>query len=508
MPQTFLGLDIGQSTIKAVVLAKKGLTGGQILDARILDIHHCGGIEPALKKLAEDKTFCGLPCCVLLPSQEIMFRQVHLPFRDDNRIRRTLAFELEPLIPLPIEDVVTDYLMTARDGLLVAAMAKKSVQYWIEKVEESLGEISIMDASSSALTAQIADNPKRITCGMMLDIGRLSTHVAFFEDNAMMHSRSLAFGGKCLTEAIAKDLTVTHDEAEKMKTSSHDPRTGTRTVEACRNFCLELQNTIEYMKINGSLKNEPTRIILTGGGSLFNPLRKELETFFHASCEVLDLTRNKLWDIEENIRNRFSPPIMNTAMAAAMRFSTGRKSFNFRQGDFAAKDNSLDLKKQLKWSAVVAGTILALAVVNQLLDYGLKVKQLNGIKKQTAFTFKKNFPEAGNINESLQLQHMKTKLAENKKTFGFYEGLPETTTVELLNNISSLIPSSMDVVLTALSYENRVISMKGEAKTMDDVTSVKNSLSGSKFFMAVTLGSTSLSKDGNKVDFNLRIDVK
>lgn len=66
MPQNFLGLDIGQSTIKAVVLTKKGLTGGHVLDARLLDINACGGIEPALKKLAEDKIFCGIPCCVSL----------------------------------------------------------------------------------------------------------------------------------------------------------------------------------------------------------------------------------------------------------------------------------------------------------------------------------------------------------------------------------------------------------------------------------------------------------
>jgi len=262
------------------------------------------------------------------------------------------------------------------------------------------------------------------------------------------------------------------------------------------------------MKINGSLQNEPKRIILTGGCSLFNPLRKELETFFHTSCEVLDLSRTRTLTMEENIRSGFAPQIMNTAMAAAMRFSTGRKSFNFRQGDFAARNSSLDFKKQLKWAVVIAGIILTLAVVNQLLDYGLKTRHFNGIKKQIAFTFKKNFPEAGNINESLQLQHMKTKLDENKKTFAFYEGLPETTAVELLKDISGLVPTSIHVVMTGLNYENRVISMKGEAKTIDDVTSVKNYLSQSKYFKSVTMGPTSLTKDGAKVDFNLRIDVK
>ena len=69
-----------------------------------------------------------------------MFRQVSLPFHDDNKIRKTLAFELEPLIPLAIDEVVADYLTIPRDGLLVAALTKKIIRDWIEKVEGNLGE--------------------------------------------------------------------------------------------------------------------------------------------------------------------------------------------------------------------------------------------------------------------------------------------------------------------------------------------------------------------------------
>src|ERR1035437_2343661 len=97
MPQTVLGLDIGQSTIKAVLFTGKGLTGGRILAAQTIDINACGGMEPALKKLAENKSFHNTPCCISLPLNDIMFRQVSLPFHDDNKIRKTLPFQLEPL---------------------------------------------------------------------------------------------------------------------------------------------------------------------------------------------------------------------------------------------------------------------------------------------------------------------------------------------------------------------------------------------------------------------------
>ena len=41
MPQTVLGLDISQSTIKAVLFTPRGLTGGRIIAAQNLDINAC-----------------------------------------------------------------------------------------------------------------------------------------------------------------------------------------------------------------------------------------------------------------------------------------------------------------------------------------------------------------------------------------------------------------------------------------------------------------------------------
>jgi hypothetical protein len=50
--------------------------------------------------------------------------------------------------------------------------------------------------------------------------------------------------------------------------------------------------------------------------------------------------------------------------------------------------------------------------------------------------------------------------------------------------------------------------MQGEAKKIDDVSAVRNELLKSGYFKDVTIGQTSLTKDGDKVDFNLRIEVK
>jgi Tfp pilus assembly PilM family ATPase/Tfp pilus assembly protein PilN len=506
MPQTVIGLDIGQSTIKAVLFTKKGLTGGRILAFETLDISACGGIEPVLKKLTENKSFSKIPCCVCLPLTEVMFRQVNLPFHDDNKIRKTLAFELEPLIPLPIDEVAADYLTIPDDGLFVAALAKKSIRDWIEKIEGNLGNVSIIDVSSTSLAAQILSDRSPSSCGVILDIGAVSTAAVFYENGAIVQIRSLAFGGNQITQALANDMSVEKDEAEQLKIKANYPASCAKVDSVCSHFCSELKNTIEYMKLNGALQNDPAHITITGGGSLFVPLQKELKNSFSLPLEALDLIRSKQLEIDENIVSKHPPQIMNTALAAAMRLSAGRKSFNFRQGEFATQNAGFDIKEQLKWLAVVAGIIFFLAAVNQFLDYRLQTQNLAGIKKHIAFLFKKNLPEAPAVIDPVpQLQK---KLAENKKSFGFYEGSQDVPVVDLLKEISGLISTSHDIVINDFSYENSTVSIKAQAKNIDDVTAVKNELRQSKYFKDVTIGSTSLAKDGSKVDFDLRVELK
>ncbi|MCX5848765.1 MAG: PilN domain-containing protein, partial [Deltaproteobacteria bacterium] len=68
--------------------------------------------------------------------------------------------------------------------------------------------------------------------------------------------------------------------------------------------------------------------------------------------------------------------------------------------------------------------------------------------------------------------------------------------------------SSLDIVINSLSYENNIILIIGEAKKTDDISAVRNELLKSQYFKDVTMGSASLAKDGGKVDFNLRIELK
>jgi hypothetical protein len=369
-----------------------------------------------------------------------------------------------------------------------------------------LGEVSIIDISSAALTAAMLEKKSTDVCGVLLDIGASSTTAIFYENGIIVQLRSWAMGGNQITEALAAEMSVANDIAESAKINAEYNATKDKVSDYCHKFCLELKNTVEFLKLTNILQSDLTQMTLTGGGSLFPPLKKELEEYFALPVQTLDLARSKQIEIEGSLRSKYQPQIMNTALAAAMRPSSSKGSFNFRQGEFASKNVRLNLKEHLPWAAVVAGIIFSLAAINYILDYSIQTQRQNDIKKQISRIFKKNLPEAQAMVDPVQ--QLRTKLAENKKTFGLYEGARDIPVVDLLKEISGLVSTSHDLVITDFSYENITVLIKGQAKDIDDVTVIKNELAKSKYFKDVAIGSTSLSKQGTKVDFDLRIELK
>jgi len=105
------------------------------------------------------------------------------------------------------------------------------------------------------------------------------------------------------------------------------------------------------------------------------------------------------------------------------------------------------------------------------------------------------------------VQQLKTKREENKKPLVFREAAPCDGGGHFERNVRK-IPPTLEVTIKNFNYEKGLIALNGEAKNMDEVSSVKNALARSALFQDVEIGPTSLLKEGGNLDFNLRIQVK
>ena len=127
--------------------------------------------------------------------------------------------------------------------------------------------------------------------GIVIDIGAGKTAVAVFINDIILYATVLPFGGNNITTQIANDLTIPHDEAERIKVregcalySDDDGtvivKTGLRSDENLEIPISELNKIIAvqiknfFRKIKEHLETmhrytiPSKRILLTGGGSL------------------------------------------------------------------------------------------------------------------------------------------------------------------------------------------------------------------------------------------------
>ncbi|MHB8770224.1 MAG: pilus assembly protein PilM [Syntrophales bacterium] len=491
MPERILGLDIGASSVKAVLLSR-GLRGGyRLLAFRLVDLAAAGGLPEALEQLFADQTFRGSVCVTTLPSAALSFRNVKLPFRENRKIRQTLPFAVEPLIPAPLDEVFIDYTLvgqTDQTEIFAAVAPRLLVGERTALLAPYVRETAVIDIDAVPLALRLMEKPGFPEAALILAVGSQETTAVFTAGGRVVHVRSYPFGGETAKEpgAIAPEVA--------------EPR-----GDACDRFLNELRNTQESLLWQGGLAQPPGRIILTGGGSRAAGLAERLAALFTVPVETTNLAESEGIEIDPALGQPWDPAVMDQALAMAARPMAKREGFNFRQRASEARAGYGELRNRLKRAAVAAFVVLVLAGIEIGLGDATDRLRLATLKRDITAEFKKSYPEATRIVDPLS--QLRGKIAEARKlSAGMGDAASSPTVLDLLKELAGLAPPGL--LLTSLNLDGDVIGIKGEVRDFDAVDTIKKALANSNRFKAVTVGSTAMTKQGGAVEFDLKITVK
>src|SRR5690349_1561585 len=141
-----VGLDIGSSAVKAVVLKPAGkgfkvtafgnepVPPDSIVDGAIID---GTAVADAIRRVFEHKTFKTKEVAASLSGNAVIVKKISLPVMTPDELAQSITWEAEQYIPFDIQDVNLDYqiLDAGTDGkgtmdvLLVAAKKEKIAEY-------------------------------------------------------------------------------------------------------------------------------------------------------------------------------------------------------------------------------------------------------------------------------------------------------------------------------------------------------------------------------------------
>jgi type IV pilus assembly protein PilM len=511
MGNRILGLDISQNGVKAVQITAE-LTGKYRITALAdYDIRETRNILEAVKRIREDARFRDNICVTSLAADTLSFRNLKMPFKSRRKIRQTLNFELEPLIPYAIEEVVTDFLImepfhlqsdsadNSLTDLFVIAAPKEAIRDRIEELAPLRVPIIEVETVPAALSLISAGYSRDFY--ILLDIGAKETVAVFFRNGVIFHIRSFAFGGNTITEAVSRSLGLDFDQAEEKKKTGQIAGADQEVAEACQKFCAELSHTLHYLNQRGS-DEKPSKLIVTGGGAMGNLFNRELGNYFSVPVEKLDVRAFKHVSVPTEMMDSWDAMRMNNALALALRGSLKTENgFNFKKDEFTGAERLLvDFKANIRKIAAVLVIVFGIAVIDSGAGFYIDKRRLANLKSEITNILKKSSPDITRVVDPVQ--QMKTKVNEAEK---FSMGATDRSVLDLLKSISETIPPSTEFLITDLNYDGEKIEIRGETADFDSVETIKREIARSGTFKNITVSGANLIKEKNKVEFELRM---
>ena len=504
MADRILGLDIGPSGIKAVQVTVE-LKGRFRISAVA---HYAPGehesVSDAIRKIRDDDRLKSDYCITSLPVNCLSFRKLQLPFREDRKIRQTLDFELEPLLPYAISDVTADYVRVNSSDpsvegteILAAAAAREAVEERVQTLAPLKVPVLEVEAVPMALNLIAAGYDDG--CYILLDIGARETVAVFFKGGSIFQIRHFAFGGDTITADLSRIRGIDLEKAEQEKRAGDIGQVWEQIVPVCEKFFAELSFTLQYMHLRRE-HEKPVKIITTGGGALCGFFNEQLAQYFSIPVETLDIRAMKRVSLPAETAASWNPMIMNNALALALRGTRKADGFNFRSN--AATGGIGLIKENAGRFAVALGIVLGILIVNAAAGFFIDQRRLDNLKTETAHILKRSAPGLTKVVDPVQ--QMRTKVTEARRfAIGAGAGIG---TLDVLKKISEAVPESTDFLISDLNYDGEKIEIRGETAGFDSVDKIKRQIAGAGIFKNIVVSGANQVKEKNKVEFELRMN--
>ncbi len=497
MPSKITGLHLDGDSIVAVQV-RAGLKAYDVISCKRIAFAKGAGPEEALKKMLDGGDFLQSDRFVTqLPDRSVFFRNLLMPFKDRKKIRQTLPFEMETLVPLPVEELVTDFISTEGSNsarVLTVSATKESIEDYLTAFRNCGIAPDLLDVRGAALTSSVAGQGDSPENGLVLDMGAASVCMSLFMNRQVVFIRFLSFKGAGLPNRLLASINGS--------VSGELPK---EDVEAYfRSISAAISVTIHgYQYISGEF-SAPEKVFFTGPGALIPGCGEWLNRFLQIPATGIDLCANNRIRVAQEAFETWQPALMSTALSLALRGARKGAGFNLLREEFRVKKSFFGQKKQWRTAAIFLLLILLFFGGDTAVEYYALKSRYDALNSEIEQVFKKTFPNISRIVDPVQ--QMKVEI-QGLKQKGVSELRMEANkgVLDLLKEISSGIPDNLDLVVTRMVIDPDSVSIKGETDTFNSVDRVKNGLAASSKFSSVNISSANLDRTGKKVGFEMKL---
>ncbi len=502
MASQILSIDLQDDLLTAVLL-KNDINKDIIASTAVINQNKT--VEEIISELTSTLDCRDCRCLLSLGASFFSFRNLTLPFSDSKSIDKILPFELEENSAEAIETMLIDTMVNTQDNEtdseVITAMIKHDVlaEYYTALKQAAIAP-EFITLSGLPTISEIQETGQAPEEFIFLDLRLESTTLFLISSGKLQLVRHLPFSPLPFESSPKAEFKI-------------DEKNGTLQVQGLENsgesyyeFALAVKQTLAPLPLTTTWEQIPIYIDGTAGTSKGVSSWLEAKDAFARPCLICGRAGLLPLPIQLPEETKAHAAFLMACLSLGKQADKPKNIFNFSKDEFASQRNLLEFRNMAKMGSLALIAIIILSLGYLWYDTTTLKKKRTTLVAEIHEIFKKAQPDVKRIVAPVQQLQVAVDNAKNSTDDGGENILPRTV-LHILRELSTRIPTSMDVRINRLVYESKGLRLMGITDSFNTVDSMKKKLEQSPDFSAVTISSTKQAAKDNKIRFELKIDV-
>lgn len=504
-----IGFDIGKTHITATLVLLKGYTCTieKVITEKIINNAGAEYNESVAEALEKVMSAVGAydEIRTVLPSSAVVFKELKMPFIGRERIAMTVGFEVEPLLPFPLQDAVIDFIVTREhleeksSEILVAAVQKQHIAEHLALFAAARLTPSVVGVDLFSLYGLYS---KALATGahagnvVLVDLGSYTTTLAYIVDGQLRLVRCLPKGSVYLAKYVSDAIGMPY--VQVMETimrygleHTEEPAYVKALVQALNTMWKEVAFTLQSFSVQVSFAHEAPRLLLYGGGAGLKGLPKFVAHTIGNPCDIWDVDM-LLHDagVHGSAKSGVSRSTITSVSAAlayapVTYFSLLKHEFE-NQNEIALFDKQFFAACALTLflvGSLIAVTIADVRSVNRE-AVASETEARDELKLVLSGLTVSKLDEEGNLDDVVDTAQ---ELVKNEETLWFSFANPARTSFlkYLLELTSRIDRQGLGFTINKLTIADGVMTLDAQVRDHEALKLLEKELRQSKLFVAV-----------------------
>lgn len=453
------------------------------------------------------------------PSESVMIRNLSVPVETAKKSLAVLNYELDSLLPLPLNETVYAYHIYHQSSHMTKAIAyvcKKEILFPLmllfQKMNITVKGIYVISHALFSLASFVLEQEDS---GYLLHLSSTVSYLLKFDENNFVDVRIIPLGSDILTAILAGRWKKSFDESQEIlrrlpafQTAEHDASFYKKHFDINKSQANLIQKTaIEFSanlvdEIKKSKKmdvqqkaNTPIFVSSENGSSFF------IENLLSAQLGVL----LKKFPIEKTpmaLFRKSSPVFLSLSMSFSL-----KRGVNLLSGDLK---KIVHIQKS-KWVYKLA-SVIAMAIFFWFASFGyelfLDYQKIRSAEKELTEYFSVQFSQQPVANVPILVQANQILQEEKQRTELMRLFFDRDSFVGYLSVVQEVLSSVPNVEVERIHYDIKSLRVNGTCNNFNDLETIKDRLTEKGVFTAVdSSGRLMPVKNSSVLKFELKLDL-